>query len=50
MVNIFKNLQITSKNFVQGSSILHYYLIKYKAKQKHFLPYYITNEKVKEVL
>ena len=25
------------------------YLIKYKAKQKHLLPYYVTNNKLKEV-
>ena len=28
---------------------IHSYLIKYKAKQKHLLPYYVTNSKVKKV-
>ena len=26
------------------------YLIKYKAKEKHLLPFYVTNNKLKEVL
>ena len=25
--------------------IIYYYLIKYKSKQKHFWPYYVTNNK-----
>ena len=29
---------------------IYCYLIKYKAKQKHLLPFYITNNKLKEVL
>ena len=29
---------------------IYYYLIKYKAKQKHLLPYYITNNELKKVL
>ena len=26
---------------------IYYYLIKYRAKQKHLLPYYTTNNKLK---
>ena len=29
--------------------IIYCYLIKYKRKQKHLLPFYITNNKLKEV-
>ena len=29
---------------------IHCYLIKCKSKQKHLLPYYITNDKLKETL
>ena len=29
--------------------IIYCYLIKYKQKQKHLLPFYITNNKLKEV-
>ena len=29
---------------------IYCYMIKYKAKQKHLLPFYVTNEKLKEVL
>ena len=29
---------------------IYCYLIKYKAKQKHLLPFYVTNNKLKEVL
>ena len=29
---------------------IYCYLIKYNAKQKHLLPFYITNNKLKEVL
>ena len=29
---------------------IYCYLIKYKSKQKHLLPYYVTNEKLKRVL
>ena len=29
---------------------IYCYLIKYKAKQKHLLPYYITNNKLKTLL
>ena len=29
---------------------IYCYLIKYKAKQKHLLPFYITNNELKEVL
>ena len=29
---------------------IYSYMIKYKAKQKHLLPFYVTNEKLKEVL
>ena len=28
---------------------IYCYLIKYKAKQKHLLPFYVTNNKLKEV-
>ena len=28
---------------------IYYYLIKYNAKQKHLLPFYVTNNKLKEV-
>ena len=28
---------------------MYCYLMKYKSKQKHLLPYYITNDKLKEV-
>ena len=28
---------------------IHCYLIKYKAKRKHLLPFYITNNQLKEV-
>ena len=31
-------------------TIIYCYLIKYKAKQKHLLPYYLTNEKLIYVL
>ena len=29
---------------------IYSYLIKYKAKQKHLLPFYFRNNKLKEVL
>ena len=29
---------------------IYFYLIKYKAKQKHLLPFYVTNNELKEVL
>ena len=29
---------------------IYCYLIKYKAKQKHLLPFYVTNNELKEVL
>ena len=29
---------------------INYYLVKYKAKQKHLLPFYVTNNKLKKVL
>ena len=31
-------------------TVIYCYLIKYKAKQKHLLPYYLTNEKLIYVL
>ena len=31
-------------------SCIYYCLIKYKAKQKHLLPFYVTNNELKEVL
>ena len=29
---------------------IYRYLIKYKSKQKKLLPYYVTNDKLKEIL
>ena len=29
---------------------IYYYLTKYKAKQKHLLPFHVTNNELKEVL
>ena len=36
--------------FINCSCIIIYcYLIKYKAKQNHLLPFYVTNNELKEV-
>ena len=29
---------------------IYCYLVKYKAKQKHLLPFYVTNNELKEIL
>ena len=29
---------------------IYYYLIKYRAKQKHLLPFHVTNNKLKEIM
>ena len=29
---------------------IYCYMIKYKSKQKHLLPYYVTNNELKEVI
>ena len=48
-VYILINFLLTTVAILIAVSI-YCYLIKYKAKQKHLLPYYITNNKLKTLL
>ena len=56
-----KNITYKTKNFyillafllitmILLIPVIYCYLIKYKAKQKHLLPYYLTNEKLIHIL
>ena len=55
-----KNAICKTKNFyilldfllitIAFSISIYCYLIRYKAKQKHLLPFYVTNNELKEVL
>ena len=45
---LFGSLLITIALMIDVT--FYYYLIKYRAKQKHVLPFHVTNNKLKQVL